>query len=122
MAPSVPSAVPSSMASAVASSVAAALVVAAAAAVMSATRTATAAPAAGHREHGGGGRAVAGTGRRVGAAISHGRGGGQGRPQQDRNHQQAPVTGFVHPGIMGPGALAQAAVGCGSPERVDSRP
>lgn len=71
-------------------------------AVMSTTRAASAAVAGSHRDHCGGGRAVAGVGRRVGAAISHGRRDGQGRPQQDRDRQQAPGTGSVHPGSMGP--------------------
>ncbi|GGS09943.1 hypothetical protein Snoj_15850 [Streptomyces nojiriensis] len=79
--------------------------------VMSATRAAFAGAAAGHRGHHGGGRAVAGVGRRVGAAISHGRSDGQGRPQQDRDCQQAPGTGSVHPGSMGPRAPGHARLG-----------
>ncbi|CAL9601008.1 hypothetical protein SUDANB120_05440 [Streptomyces sp. enrichment culture] len=56
--------------------------------------------------------------RRVGAAIGHGRRGGQGRPQQGREHDQTPGTGSVHPGSMGSRALAHAGPGPGSPERV----
>uniref|UniRef100_A0AAU2K0V8 Secreted protein n=1 Tax=Streptomyces sp. NBC_00049 TaxID=2903617 RepID=A0AAU2K0V8_9ACTN len=93
-----------------------------AAAVMSATRAASAVAAAGHRDPGDGGRAVAGVGRRVGVAISHGRCGGQRHPQQDRDRQQLPGTGSVHPGIMGPRARAHAGDGLGSPERVERRP
>ncbi len=90
--------------------------------VMSATRAASFVAAAGHRGHHGAGRAVAGVGRRVGAAISHGRRDGQGRPQQDRDCQQAPGTGSVHPGSMGPRAPGHARLSPGSPERVDWGP
>ncbi len=90
--------------------------------VMSTTRSASAAVAGGHRDHRGGARAVAGVGGRVGAAISHGWRDGQGRPQQDRDRQQAPGTGSVHPGSMGPRAPAHARLGPGSPERVECRP
>lgn len=88
-------------------------------AVMSATRAVSAAAARDRRDHGGGTCPVALTDRRVGAAISHGRRGGQGRPQQDRDRQQTSGAGFVHPGSMGRRALAHAGVGPGSPERVE---
>ncbi|MGW7456229.1 hypothetical protein [Streptomyces sp. NPDC054797] len=87
--------------------------------VMSATRIASTGAASGHREDGGGGPVLAGIGGRVGAAISHGRRGGQRRPQQDRDRQQAPGTGSLHPGSMGPRAPGRATLGHGSPERVD---
>ncbi|OKK22318.1 hypothetical protein AMK16_03965 [Streptomyces sp. CB00455] len=130
VASSVAFAVASSVAPSVASSVAFGgapsavvdLTVVVIAAVMSATRSATVTAAGSHRDHCGDGRAVAGTGRRVSAAISHGRRGGQCRPQQDRDRQQAPGTGFVHPGSMGPHAPAHPQVRPGSPERVECRP
>lgn len=91
-------------------------------AVMSATPAARGGPASGDRDQSDGGRAVPGVDRRVGAAISHGRRGGQRRPQQHRDHQQASGTGSVHPGSMGSRAPAHAELGCGSPERMERRP
>ncbi|GGZ62371.1 hypothetical protein GCM10010371_22220 [Streptomyces subrutilus] len=87
---------------------------------MSATPAAAVAAAEDRRDHGGHVRAVTGFDRHGGAAISHGRCDGQGRPQQDRDRQQAPGTGSVHPGSMGPRAPAQEALGDDSPERVVS--
>ncbi|GHI86097.1 hypothetical protein Sxan_34610 [Streptomyces xanthophaeus] len=91
-------------------------------AVMSATRAASAATAAGDRDQRGGVRARIGSGRRICAAISHGRCGGQRRPQQYGDGQQAPGTGSVHPGSMGPRAPARGGLGPGSPERVECSP
>lgn len=90
--------------------------------VMYATSAGSAPALAGGREHPDGARAVPGVDRRVGAAIGHGRRGGQGRPQQDRDRQQAPGTGSVHPGSMGPRAPAHVKVGSGSPERAEFGP
>lgn len=115
----VPAVVAAPVPSPVPSSVVAVVVMAVVAAVMSATRAVSAAAAGGHCDHRDGGRAVVGVGRRVSAAISHGRRDGQGRPQQDRDRQQAPGTGSVHPGSMGPRTPAHARVRHGSPERVE---
>lgn len=103
-------------------SVAAALPAGRPVAVMSATPAACGRTASGGRDQPDGGRAVPGVDRCVGAAISHGRRGGQRRPQQDRDHQQASGTGSVHPGSMGSRAPAHAGLGRGSPERVERRP
>lgn len=69
-------------------------------AVMSATPAGPGRVADGGRDQPDGARPAVGVGRRVSAAIGHGGRRGQGRPQQDRDGQQAPGRGSFHPGIM----------------------